>query len=325
LSFASPKPPKLLDRVRAEIRTRHYSIRTEQAYIDWIKRFIIFNGKQHPKDLGAPEVKAFLEDLAVNRLVSASTQNQALNALVFLYKQVLGEDFGDLGEVKRAKRPTRLPVVLTREEIQAIFLHMKGSFRLMAQLLYGTGLRQMECIRLRVQDIDFGYRQIIVRDGKGQKDRITVLPVTLIAPLQEHLKWVKAVHERDRADGVEGVYLPDAISRKYPGAHKAWGWQWVFPSHHLSVDPRTGIERRHHVHENGLHKAVKAAVRLARIDKRVSCHSFRHSFATHLLENGSDIRTVQELLGHADVTTTMIYTHVLNKPGVSVRSPLDFG
>jgi len=323
MASTPPTSPKLLDRVRAELRTRHYSIRTEQTYIDWIKRYIIFHKKQHPRDLGAAEVKAFLEHLAVDRNVAASTQNQALNALVFLYKQVLGQDFGMLGDVKRAKRPARLPVVLTREEVQRIFVHMKGIFRLMTQLLYGTGMRQMECVRLRVQDIDFGYRQIIIRDGKGHKDRITVLPVTLIASLQEHLKWVRAVHEQDRADGVEGVYLPEALSRKYPTAHKDWRWQWVFPSEHLSVDPRTGVERRHHVHENGLHQAVKRAVQLARIDKRVSCHAFRHSFATHLLESGSDIRTVQDLLGHADVATTMIYTHVLNKPGLNVISPLD--
>ena len=318
-----PTPPKLLDQVRAELRTRHYSIRTEQTYIDWIKRFIIFHKKQHPKNLGAAQVQAFLNHLAVNRNVASSTQNQALNALVFLYKQVLQQDFGMLDDVKRAKRPARLPVVLTREEVQGIFVHMKGVFKLMAQLLYGTGMRQMECVRLRIQDIDFGYRQIVIRDAKGHKDRITVLPVTLIPALQEHLKWVKAVHERDLADGVEGVYLPEALSRKYPTAHKDWKWQWVFPSEQLSVDPRTGVERRHHVHENGLHKAVKTATAMARIHKRVSCHSFRHSFATHLLKSGSDIRTVQDLLGHKDVSTTMIYTHVLNKPGVSVRSPLD--
>ncbi|AJF06303.1 integron integrase [Geoalkalibacter subterraneus] len=315
--------PRLLDRVRDAIRTRHYSLRTEETYTAWVRRFILFHNKRHPQEMGADEVRQFLTYLAVRQNVAASTQNQALNALVFLYKQVLGTDLGDLGEVVRAKKPQKLPLVLTRDEVQRLLTGLTGTHWLMAGLLYGSGLRLLECLRLRVQDIDFGYGQITVRRGKGDKDRRTMLPQSLIEPLQRQIALVRQLHERDLADGYGRVYLPEALARKYPAAPAKLGWQYLFPSSKLSRDPRSGETRRHHLSESVLQNAVKQAVRSAGLNKPASCHTLRHSFATHLLEDGYDIRTVQELLGHQDVRTTMIYTHVLNKGGQGVRSPLD--
>ena len=315
--------PRLLDQVRDAIRRRHYSIRTEQSYVHWIKRFIYFSSKRHPRELGAPEVTNFLSHLARDRDVAAATQNQALAALLFLYKEVLGLPLPWLDQIERAKRPARLPTVLSVAEIQRLLAQMQGTKWLMASLLYGAGLRLRECLRLRVKDIDFDYRQILVRDGKGGKDRVTMLPGSVIEPLQRHLVRVKALHDRDIGSGHGDVELPDALARKYPKAPYEWGWKFVFPSHKLSTDPRTGVIRRHHVFENYLVRGVKEPTRAARIAKHVSCHTLRHSFATHLLERGQDIRTVQELLGHASVETTMIYTRVINKGGRGVASPLD--
>jgi integron integrase len=319
----APKAPRLLEQVRDAIRRRHYSERTEETYAHWIKRFIFFSGKRHPLTLGGTEVTAFLNYLARERTVAAATQNQALSALLFLYKEVLGQPLPWLDELERAKRPARVPTVLTRDEVRRLLAHMRGSKWLMASLLYGAGLRLRECLKLRVKDLDFGYRQIVVRDGKGAKDRVTMLPRSVLAPLQAHLERVRELHERDLAQGHGDVELPDALMRKYPRAPYEWGWKFVFPSYRLSIDPHTGVIRRHHVYENFLVRGVKEAAWAARIAKHVSCHTLRHSFATHLLEAGYDIRTVQELLGHADVSTTMIYTHVLNKGGRGVASPLD--
>ena len=316
-------PPALLDALRVEIRRRGYSIRTEQAYEGWIARYLAFVGDADPWGLGDAEVQAFLQHLAVERLVTASTQNQARSALVFLYQHIVQQPLGDLDGLVRAKQPHRLPVVLTRTEIGKLLAHMHGTHGLMASLLYGTGMRLMDGIRLRVKDIDFAYHQIVVRDGKGQKDRVVPLPQRLVEPLQRHLTTVKDLHQADLAQGYGAVFLPHALARKYPQAPTEWGWQYVFPSARLSVDPRSWVIRRHHVHENGLQKAVKHAAQAAALPKPVNCHSLRHSFATHLLENGYDIRTVQELLGHADVSTTMIYTHVLNRGRKGVCSPLD--
>ena len=312
-----------LKKLKVEIRRRGYSIRTEQTYESWVARYFAFVGHADPGALGEAEVMAFLQHLAVDRQVTASTQNQALNALVFLYQHILQQPLGDLDGFVRAKRPQRLPVVLTRTEVTKLLAHMPGTHGLMAALLYGTGMRLMDGIRLRVKDIDFAYHQIVVRDGKGQKDRAVPLPQRLVEPLQQHLDIVKRLHQADLDQGYGAVYLPHALARKYPQAPKEWGWQYVFPSARLAVDPRSGVIRRHHVHENGLQKAVKNAARQAALTKPVNCHSLRHSFATHLLENGYDIRTVQDLLGHADVSTTMIYTHVLNRGGKGVCSPLD--
>lgn len=320
-----PKEASLFEQVRAVIRFKHYSIRTEQSYLDWIKRFILFHGKRHPKTMGAAEVRAFLTHLAVEGNVAASTQNQALSALLFLYAQVLHLELPYLQDVERARRPKKLLVVLTRAEAKGLLdtLVHHPTFALMGWLLYGSGLRLMECVRLRVKDVDFAYRQLTVRDGKGQKDRVTLLPDRLQEPLRLHLARVRALHEQDRARGFGSVYLPFALERKYPQAPRAWEWQYVFPAAKLSLDPRSGTNRRHHASEKCLQQAVKAAVRQAGITKPASCHSLRHSFATHLLEGGYDIRTIQELLGHKDVETTMIYTHVLNRPGLSVKSPAD--
>ncbi len=315
--------PKLLDQVRDAIRLKHYSIRTEQAYIDWIKRFIFFHDKRHPRDMAETEVTQFLTHLARNDNVAASTQNQALSALLFLYKEVLKQEIGWLGRVERAKRPPKLPVVLSSGEVRRVCAHLQGVERLMASLLYGSGLRLMECVRLRVKDVDFAYAQITVRDGKGGKDRVTMLPVNLADPLQRHLAKMKIQHEQDVVDGCGEVHLPFALARKFPNAAREWAWQYVFPSSRLSVDPRTGKKQRHHMSEAILQMAPKRAVRASGITKPATCHTLRHSFATHLLENGYDIRTVQELLGHKDVSTTMIYTHVLNRPGIGVKSPLD--
>jgi len=320
---ASAQHAEIIARMKAEIRRRGYSIRTEQTYISWANRYIGFHQGHHPADLDMSAISSFLEHLALVRNVSTSTQNQALNALVFLYQQVLGQELGKLESFVRAKRPKRLPVVLTTDEVRRLLGGMHGVFHLQAGLLYGAGMRLMECIRLRVQDVDFGYRQITVRNGKGMKDRVVPLPDSCVDALQTHLISTKTLFEQDIADGHGAVFLPDALAVKYPNAATEWRWQYVFPSQRLSVDPRSKQVRRHHLHENGLQKAVKQAANAAGIEKRVSCHSLRHSFATHLLEHGYDIRTVQELLGHADVSTTMIYTHVLNKGGAGVQSPLD--
>ena len=316
-------PPKLLDQVRTRLRVKHYSIRTERTYVDWIKRFIVFHGKRHPREMGALELEAFLSSLAVERNVSASTQNQAKSALLFLYKEVLEMELPWLDNVTQARVPKRLPVVLTETEVQQVLRQFDGSLGLMASLLYGTGMRLMECVRLRVKDVEFSRHEILVRDGKGGKDRVTMLPVSLADLLKQHLLKVRALHADDVAQGYGDVYLPNALARKYPNAGREWGWQYVFPSRVLSVDPRSGVTRRHHADEKALQRAMKKAVVEAGIVKPATPHTLRHSFATHLLQAGYDIRTVQELLGHKDVATTMIYTHVLNKGGRGVTSPLD--
>jgi len=317
-----PSRPRLLDQVREALRVRHYAIRTEEAYVHWIRRFIFFHGKRHPSRMGKREVTAFLTHLAVVRHVSASTQNQALSALLFLYRHVLERDMEWLDDLVRARRRERLPVVLSRAEVAALFSVMTGVRRVQAGILYGAGLRLLECLRLRVKDLDFDRNEIVVRDGKGGKDRVTVFPRVLRTPLQEHLDAVRLVHRRDLGEGFGRVLLPDALEKKYPAAASEWCWQWVFPSTRRSIDPRSGIERRHHQDESVLQKAVRRAARAAGINKPVGPHTLRHSFATHLLESGHDIRTIQELLGHRDVKTTMIYTHVLNN-GPGVRSPVD--
>ena len=315
--------PKLLDQVRGKIRLKHYSLRTEQAYADWIKRYILFHGKRHPKEMGAAEVEAFLTHLAVAGKVAASTQNQAKSALLFLYKEVLGVELPWLDNVEPAKAPKRLPVVLTRDEVQAVLSRLEGTHWLIVSLLYGSGLRIMEAVRLRVKDLDLSRREILVRDGKGFKDRVTMLPESLVSPLKMHLQRVKGLHDQDLVAGFGNVYLPYALEKKYPNAMREWAWQYVFPSANLAVDPRSGVTRRHHLQDQAVQRAVKQAVRSAGLVKPATPHTFRHSFATHLLQSGYDIRTVQELLGHSDVSTTMIYTHVLNRGGRGVESPLD--
>lgn len=319
----SGSTPRLFDQISDVIRLKHYSRRTEQAYLQWVKRFVLFNKKRHPRDMSSKEVTAFLTWLAVKRRVSASTQNQALNALLFMYRHVLHIELPWLDEVERARQSERLPVVFTRDEVKRLLAQFEGTYWLIFSLLYGSGLRLMECLRLRVKDIDFHYKQIIVRDGKGNKDRVTVLPSPLIEPIRNHLARVKQLHDNDVADGFGQVYLPYALERKYPNAPREWAWQYIFPAKKRSLDPQSKIERRHHVHEDAVSKIIKSAIRRANIYKPGSSHTLRHSFATHLLENGYDIRTVQELLGHADVKTTMIYTHVLEKGGRGVKSPLD--
>ena len=319
---SEPKP-RLLDQVRQAIRTRHLSYSTEQAYTGWIKRFIFFHNKRHPAEIGEAEIGRFLSSLATERRVSASTQNQALNALLFLYHEVLEKKIGLVQGVVRAKQPRRLPVVLAKEEVGRLLACLEGAPWLMSMLLYGAGLRLMECCRLRVKDIDFSKNQIVVRAGKGNKDRYTMLPAAAKDPLLRHLQAVKRQHEEDLRQGLGRVSLPDALERKYPNAGKEWGWQWVFPATSHYIDKVTGERRRHHLHESVLQKAVKEAVLKAGISKPASPHTMRHSFATHLLEDGYDIRTVQELLGHTDVSTTMIYTHVLNRGGRGVNSPAD--
>jgi integron integrase len=319
------KPPKkLLDQLSETLRTKHYSLRTEQTYIAWVRRYILFHNKRHPREMGATEINQFTSHLAVEKKVSASTQNQALSAVLFLYRYVLKVELDEsvISDLRPAKSK-HIPTVLSKKEAKAVIENMQGIYRLMAQILYGSGLRLMEVLRLRVKDLDFQNRQIIVRDGKGENDRITMFPGALLEPLRLHLNQVEALHKRDLSEGFGTVYLPYALERKYPNASLEWGWQYVFPASARSPDPVTGVLRRHHIHETALQKAVKAAARLAKIDKPVSPHTFRHSFATHLLQNGYDIRTVQELLGHKDVKTTMIYTHVLQRGGLAVRSPLD--
>ena len=314
---------RLLDRIRAALRLRHYSRRTEEAYVAWIRRYILFHGKRHPADMGAAELTAFLSSLAVDGRVAASTQNQALSALLFLYREVLELDLPWLDGVVRAKRPQRLPVVLNREEILAVLRRLDGVPRLMASLLYGSGLRLLECCRLRVQDVDFATHQILVRGAKGDKDRVTVLPAAIKADLARHLERVRTQHQRDLQSGAGWVELPTALARKYPNAGREWVWQWVFPATRMYRDRVTGQIRRHHLHESVLQRIVKVAVYRAGLAKRATPHTLRHSFATHLLEDGRDIRTVQELLGHRDVSTTQIYTHVLNRGPSGVRSPID--
>jgi len=320
------KPKKLLDRVREILRLKHYSIRTEETYIAWMTRYILFHNKRHPKDMGAREIEDFLSHLAVEGKVSASTQNQAFNALLFLYRHVLkisleGEEINAI----RAHKKRNIPVVLTKEEVRRIITLMTGQCQLMAKILYGSGLRLMECVRLRVHDLDFDMNELTVRDGKGGKDRITLFPQLIQPALREHLERVRIVHDQDLAAGYGNVYLPYALGKKYSNAPKEWGWQYVFPSDSLSADPRSSLTRRHHIHESTLQKAVKQAVWRAGIIKKVGCHTFRHSFATHLLMDGVDVRSIQELLGHEDISTTMIYTHVLREMGVQrIKSPLTF-
>ncbi len=315
--------PKLLDQLRDVIRLKHYSIRTETAYTQWVKRFVLFHNKRHPQEMGRLEVEQFLTDLAVNKKVASATQNQALNAIVFFYREVMQREVGLLEGVVRAKRPERIPLVFSRDEIEKVFDQLEGLNHLMAGLLYGAGLRLMECIRLRVKDVDFDLNQIVIRDGKGHKDRVTLLPQKIVGPLQAQLKKAKALHERDLKEGFGAVYLPFALNRKYPSADLSWGWQYCFPATKRSVDPRSGQIRRHHLSETVLQRGVKRAIRAAGLHKPASCHTFRHSFATHLLEDGYDIRTIQDLLGHKDLQTTMIYTHVAKRGGRGVRSPLD--
>jgi len=317
------KAPKLLDVVRSRIRTLHYSTSTEKSYTYWIRYFIRFHQYRHPREMGVADIEAFLSFLAVERNVSASTQNQALSSLLFLYKEVLELDIPWVENVTRAKRPARLPVVLSSREVAAMMSQLQGRHLMIAQLLYGAGLRLMECLRLRVKDVDFEYAQITVRNGKGQKDRTTVLPRAVEKSLKAHLSHVRALHEQDCDQGFGEVYMPYALSRKYPGAARDFAWQFVFPSGNRSTDPRSGVVRRHHIQHQSVQRAIKKAVRQAGINKPATCHTLRHSFATHLLENGADIRTVQDLLGHKDVSTTQIYTHVTRRGAHGVVSPLD--
>lgn len=312
-----------MDRMRAALRSRHYSRRTEQAYCLWVRRFIYFHGVRHPAEMAEPEINAFLTHLAVNDKVSASTQTQALSALLFLYRHVIGQEVGELGDLIRARKAMRLPVVLTRDEVRMILAHLDGDRWLIASLLYGSGLRLGECLHLRVQDIELARNEIEVRHGKGGKDRVTMLPSSLKPPFKEHLARVRALHERDVTDGWGRVRLPAALDRKYPSAATDWRWQWVFPQARRWRDARTGEQGRHHIHETIPQRAMRDAVLKSGVDKHAGCHTLRHSFATHLLESGYDIRTIQELLGHKSVNTTMVYTHVLNKGGQGVRSPLD--
>jgi integron integrase len=321
----SPKggQPRFLDQVANACRVKHLAYRTEQSYVAWAKRYILFHNKRHPREMGPSEVRAFLTHLAVNRRVAASTQNQALNAIVFMYREVLRRDPGEFGEFEPAKRPKRLPTVLTREEVGRVLTHLSGTYGLMARLLYGTGMRLMECARLRIKDVDFQAGTITIRSGKGDKDRITMLPESLRQLLHDHIERLRGLYVQDREQNLPGVELPHAFAVKSPNAGTSWPWQWVFPARSASRDPRSGVVRRHHILEDGLQRAMKKGVELAKLSKRASCHTLRHSFATHLLEAGTDIRTVQELLGHSDVSTTQIYTHVMAKPGLGVRSPLD--
>jgi integron integrase len=315
--------PKLLDQLRDRIRLKHYSRRTEDVYLDWAKRYILYHNKRHPQEMGKKEIEGFLTYLATERQVAAATQNQAKAALQFLYTEVLEIQLPWLDEVEQAKKPKRLPVVLTEKEVHSLLAHVPQAYALLARLMYGTGMRLLEGLRLRVQDLDFERAELLIREGKGGKDRVTMLPQSLLKPLQEHLKQVKQAHEQDLLKGYGEVWLSESVARKYPNAGREWVWQYVFPSARLSVDPRSGVTRRHHLDEKGLQRAIKQAAVDAGLTKNVTPHTLRHSFATHLLQAGYDIRTVQELLGHKDVQTTMIYTHVLNKGGMGVMSPLD--
>jgi integron integrase len=321
--FVMNQPPRLLDQVRQTIRLKHFSLQTEKSYVYYITQFILFHNKRHPRDMGVDEIRAYLTHLAVEKNVAASTQNIALSALLFLYKQVLKIDLPYIDKIERAKKPKRVPVVYSRAEVKSILANLEGTPYLIASLLYGCGLRLTECLSLRVKDLDFEYRQITIRDGKGAQDRITMMPNSLIELLKLQLERAKILHQQDLASGYGSVYLPYALERKYPRAHRDWNWQYVFPAANRSIDPRTNVSRRHHAYPDSIQRAVKIAIQAAKIAKHGSCHTFRHSFATHLLEDGYDIRTVQELLGHKDVKTTMIYTHVLNRGGRGVRSPLD--
>jgi integron integrase len=323
LSMSPSQPPRLLDQVRESIRLKHFSLKTEKAYIHYVRDFILYHNKRHPKEMGAAEIRAYLSHLAIDRNVAPSTQTVALSALLFLYRQVLQIDLPYIDDIERAKKPERLPVVFSRSEVKQILAHLDGIDHLIVSLLYGSGMRLMEGLRLRVKDLDFDYGQITVRDGKGKKDRQTMLPKSLQAPLQLQLQKAKQMHDLDLSMGYGTVELPYALERKYPNANQQWGWQFVFPSWKRSVDPRSKVVRRHHLYEQSVQRAVKQAMHRAGVFKHGGCHTFRHSFATHLLEDGYDIRTVQELLGHKDVKTTMIYTHVLNRGGLGVRSPLD--
>jgi len=315
--------PKLFDQVRAVLRRRHYAYKTEKSYIHWIKHFIAYHQMKPPREMGAAEVEAFLTHLAVDQKVAPSTQNQALSALIFLYREVYQRDTNWKLDAERATPHRYLPTVLTQEEVQQVIRSISGVYQLVAKVLYGSGLRLNEGLRLRIKDLDYAQRQIVVRDAKGRESRVTMLPQRLVEPLNAHLQWVKRIHQQDLAQGFGAVYLPYALERKYPNAEREWIWQYVFPAFYRSLDRRRQVWHRHHLHESGMQKAVKQAVRISGIEKRIGCHTFRHSFATHLLENGYDIRTIQELLGHKDVKTTMIYTHVLNRGGHGVRSPLD--
>lgn len=317
-----PPPKKLLDQVRNAIRLKHYAYRTEETYVQWIRRYILFHNKRHPREMGNAEIEAFLTHLAVEGQVSASTQNQALSALLFLYREVLNLEMSGIDAV-RAKRPQNVPTVLTKAEAIAVIQQCEGIYQLVVKLLYGSGLRLIEGLRLRVKDIDFAQQQIVVRDGKGSKSRVTMLPASIAAELRDHLVGVQRQHQRDLSRGFGAVNLPFALERKYPNANREWIWQYVFPSGSMTKDPRNGLMCRHHLHESGVQKTVKQAARAVKLTKRIGCHTFRHSFATHLLESGYDIRTIQELLGHKNVKTTMIYTHVLNRGGRGVQSPLD--
>ena len=317
------RPKRLLDQVREVMRVKHYSIRTEQAYIRWIKKFILFHGKRHPSEMGEPDVEAFLTWLATEENVAKSTQNQAFNALLFLYREVLKTPLEGRIDAVRSGKKQRLPVVLSREETAQLLSAMSGVPQLVAKLLYGTGMRLMECLRLRVKDIDFELNEIRVRNGKGGTDRLVFLPESIRPALKEHLERVRLIHQNDLKHGYGEVYLPGALARKYPKAGKQWIWQYVFPSIKLSKDPRSGVIRRHHMDPSTLDRAIKRAAKLAGINKRVSSHTLRHTFATHLLQNGTDIRTIQNLLGHKDISTTMIYTHVLREMSPNIKSPLD--
>ena len=317
------RPRSLVDETRRVMRLRHYSIRTEDAYVQWIRRFIRFSGGRHPREMGSEEIIAFLSDLAIEGKVAAATQNQALNAISFLYRRVLDRELGDLGSMVRAKKRRHLPVVLTRSEVNRLLSRLDGVHRLAAGLMYGAGLRLMETVRLRAKDLDLERCEIVIRNGKGGRDRVTVLPARLVGPLRDQLAQARVLHQADLTEGFGSVFLPDALARKYRGADREWFWQYAFPAAARSRDPRSGVMRRHHFGEGSVQRAVKRAVREAGLVKRASCHSLRHSFATHLLESGYDIRTVQQLLGHRSVTTTMVYTHVLNRGGLAVCSPLD--
>ncbi len=318
-----PQEPKLLDILARELRARHYSPRTETAYVQWVERYIRFHRMRHPADMGTDEINAYLTSLAVRDHVSASTQTQALSAILFLYRYVLGVEVGALEGLVRARKSAHLPVVMTRAEVRAVLAELEGEYWLIAALLYGTGMRLSEGLALRVQDVDFGANQIVVRDGKGGKDRVTMLPEALKGPLKDQLRRAEIVHKRDLAAGWGRVALPEALGRKYPNAAAEWRWQWVFPQQRRWTSHTTGEQGRHHVHETLVQRAVREAVQRSGVQKHVTCHTFRHTFATQLLEAGYDIRTIQELLGHKSVNTTMIYTHVLNKGGLGVRSPLD--